>query len=194
MKNKKQKLILASASPNRLELLKSVEIIPDDVISADIDEIAIKGEKPAQFVIRVAKEKARAIREAHKDAYIIAADTIAVSGGKIIGKAEDEKEARATLSTLSGRRHRVYTGVCIIAPDGTERAKQVETIVKFKRLEKAELDAYLVSKQWVGKSGCYGIQSRAGGFIEWINGSFSNVVGLPLLETRNILNGLGFIL
>lgn len=191
---KKQTLVLASASPNRLELLKSAGIEPDMIAPMDIDETPMKNETPQQFVIRVAKEKARAARKIHNDAYIIAADTIAVSGGRIIGKAEDEKSARKTLSQLSGKRHKVYSGLCIIAPNGTERTRKVSTTVKFKKLDKNELEEYLKSKQWVGKSGCYGIQSRAGGFIEWINGSFSNVVGLPLAETRSILKGLGFAL
>lgn len=192
--DRKQKLVLASASPNRLELLKSIGVEPDSVCPADIDETPLKSEPPLDYVKRIALQKGREVRKKHDDAFIIAADTIAAAGRKIIGKAEDEAGAHKTLTLLSGRRHRVYSGLCIIAPDGKEILRSIVTTVKFKKLSKEELDAYIASKQWVGKSGCYGIQSRAGGFVEWINGSFSNVVGLPLAETKKILSGLGYII
>lgn len=188
----KQTLILASASPNRLQLLESIGLAPDVVCPADIDETPIKGELPAIYAKRVAVAKANKVRGENPDSFIIAADTIAVVGQRIIGKADDEAGARKTLKLLSGRRHRVYSGLCIINPEGVTRSRLVTTIVKFKKLEQDELDSYIASKQWVGKSGCYGIQSRAGGFVEWINGSFSNVVGLPLAETKSILRGLGY--
>jgi len=188
----KQKLILASASPNRLELLKTIDLTPDAVIPADIDETPLKNELPKDFVLRVAREKAEKIAKTEKNAYIITADTIACVGRTIIGKAYNEADARKTLQKLSGRKHRVYSGVCVIAPNGKISNKRILTYVKFKPLSDSELDIYIASKQWEGKSGCYGIQSRAGGFVESINGSFSNVVGLPLVETKNMLIGLGF--
>lgn len=185
-------LVLASASPNRLELLQSIDLPPDHVSPADIDETPLKDETPEAHVVRLAEGKAQAIAPQFPEAFIVAADTIAVVGTRIIGKAPTRDKAEATLKKLSGRRHRVYSGLCVIAPDGTLRSRRVKTIVKFKPLMEQELQAYLDSNQWQGKSGCYGIQSRAGGFVEYINGSFSNVVGLPLVETRNMLFGLGF--
>ncbi len=185
-------LVLASQSPNRLELLQSIDLSPDHIAPADIDETPLKDETPEAHVIRLAEEKAQAIAPHFAEAYIVAADTIAVVGTRIIGKAATREKAEATLRKLSGRRHRVYSGLCVIAPDGALRSRLVKTIVKFKPLSEKELQDYLDSNQWQGKSGCYGIQSRAGGFVEYINGSFSNVVGLPLVETRNMLYGLGF--
>jgi len=190
--NKKPELILASASPNRLDLLRSIGLEPDEISPADIDETPHKDELPKNHVLRLAQSKASKVAETHKGNFIIAADTIGYLGRKIIGKAKDENEARKILSMLSGRRHKVYSGLCVIAPDGRKRSRCIITIVKFKKLERDELEEYLKSGQWKGKSGCYGIQSRAGGFIEWINGSFSNVVGLPLAETRKLLCGLGY--
>ena len=190
--SKNAPLILASASPNRLELLKSVNITPDKVSPSDIDETPLRSENPRDFVKRLAREKALVAADKHKNSFIIAADTIAVTGGKIIGKAETEGEARKTLLGFSGRRHKVLTGLCIISPEGKISTRCIVTVVKFKKLEKKELDDYLKSKQWVGKSGCYGLQSRAGGFVESINGSFSSVIGFPLAETRKILSGMGY--
>lgn len=188
----KPKLVLASASPARLELLRGIGLEPEIVASADIDETPGKNEIPREYALRIAIEKARKIKEKYPGYFIIAADTIAAAGRRIIGKAADEKGARKILELLSGRRHRVYSGLCIINPEGEKLTRIVQTVVKFKKLDKKELDQYIASKQWQGKSGCYGIQSRAGGFIEWINGSFSNVVGLPLAETKKLLMGAGF--
>lgn len=184
--------ILASASKGRLSLLESIGLVPDSIIPADIDETPHKNELPADFVLRLAKEKAAVVAAKNPDAYVVAADTIAAAGRRIIGKAADENEARKTLKMLSGRRHKVFTGVCVVAPQGKQSAKRVMTVVEFKRLSKQELEGYIASKQWEGKSGCYGIQSRAGGFVASINGSFSNVVGLPLVEVTQMLSGLGF--
>lgn len=188
----KSQFVLASASPARLELLKSINLVPDSVSPADIDETPQKNELPKDYVMRIAAAKAETVSKKFPQAFVVAADTIGVAGRAIIGKAENEIESRKILNMLSGRRHRVLTGLCIISPEGIMRVKVIQTTVKFKRLEKNELDEYIKSGQWKGKSGCYGIQSMAGGFIEWINGSFSNVVGLPLVETRNMLKGLGF--
>ncbi len=184
--------ILASASKHRLALLESIDLAPDAVVPADIDETPLKGESPEQFVLRVAEGKAQKIHEAYPNSYVIAADTIGVVGTQIIGKAETKDEARKTLTLLSGRRHRVYTGLCVIAPNGKQSLRRVTTKVKFTLIGDAELQAYLDSNEWVGKSGCYGIQSRGGGFVESLNGSFSNVVGLPLVEVSRILSGLGY--
>lgn len=188
----KHTLILASASPARKGLLESVGIIPDEILPADIDETPKKGEPPRDYVLRVAEGKAQHIHALRPNAFIIAADTIGVVGRRILMKEDTVEGARKMLLLLSGRRHRVYSGVCVIAPSGNIRRRRVETVVQFKRLETKELEEYLQSGQWQGKSGCYGIQSRAGGFIHSINGSFSNVVGLPLVETRNMLKGVGW--
>ncbi len=190
--NKKPLLILASASKGRLELLRSIGLEPDIIAPADIDETPQKNELPSDFVKRISQEKALTIQKTHPNSFIIAADTIASCGRRIIGKVDNENDARKTLELLSGRRHKVITGICIINPEGTIKNRVITTTVKFKRLEKKELDRYLKSEEWRGKSGCYGMQTHAGGFIISINGSFSNVIGLPLVETKNMLLGLGF--
>ncbi len=169
-------LILASASPRRLELLAQIGIVPDAVIPAEIDESMLKNEQPPVYVQRMAREKYAAIQQ--DGARIIAADTIVALGRRVLGKPKDEAQARQFLTLLSGRRHRVYSAVCI---DG--RVKLVMTAVKFKRLTEAEINAYITSGEWQGKAGGYAIQGRAEAFIPWINGSYSNVVGLPLTET-----------
>ncbi len=192
MADKTSKLVLASASKGRLGLLKSIGVTPDVIAPADIDETPRTKELPKAFVRRLAREKARAIAPQHAGAVILAADTIAAVGGRIIGKAADAAEAREVLELFSGRRHRVYTGVCVIAPDGKERVRDVLTMVHFKRLETAEIDAYIASGEWEGKSGCYGLQTRGGGFVDSLNGSFSNVVGLPLVEAKRMLKAAGF--
>lgn len=186
-------LVLASASSGRKGLLESIGLLPDAISPSDIDETPEKNEKPEELAFRLAVEKAQVAAQKHPKAYVVAADTIAAVGRRIIGKANGEAEAREILELLSGRRHRVYTGVSVVAPGGKQISKLVMTMVKFKPLSDKELAAYLKSKQWEGKSGCYGIQSRAGGFVESINGSFSNVVGLPLVEVKNMLAGLGFM-
>lgn len=185
-------LILASASPARLELLKRIGMEPDIVAPADVDETPLKQEKPRDYVLRVAKSKAHTIAKQHPDAYIIAADTVATLSRKIIGKAANEAEARAIIRSFSGRRHNVLSGLCILGPNGKESSRLVKTVVKFCNLTDPEIDAYIATGQWEGKSGCFGIQGYGGGFIEWINGSFTNVIGLPLTETRNILKGMGY--
>jgi septum formation protein len=185
-------LVLASASAGRKGLLESVGMLPDTISPSDIDETQKQGESPRDFVLRLAIEKAAVAARRHPKSFIIAADTIAAVGRRILGKAATLDDARAMLQLLSGRRHKVYSGVCVVAPGGKKSARVVVTTVKFKPLNEAELEAYLASRQWEGKSGCYGIQSRAGGFVEFLNGSFSNVVGLPLVETKNMLAGLGF--
>ncbi len=186
-------LILASASPRRRELLARIGVVPDYIIPADINEDPRKDELPKPHALRLAIGKAREIAPAHKGAYILSADTVVGVGRRILPKAEDEATAKTCLDLLSGRAHRVFTGVCLIAPDGRERARVVETRLKMKRLSALEMRTYLDSGEWDGKAGGYGIQGLAGAFIAHLSGSYSNVVGLPVYETRNLLIGAGYI-
>lgn len=189
----KSKLILASSSPRRLELLKNMWLVPDEVIPADIDETPKKHEKPNLYVRRMALEKAQKVAaQVEGSTYILAADSIACVGTRILGKPENRDEAREMLNLMKGRRHRVYTGVCVIAPDGTLRHRVVLTHVKFKNASKAEIEEYLDTENWKGRAGAYGLQEDMGGFVISITGSYSNVIGLPMFETKNLLLGLGF--
>lgn len=187
-----QHLILASASPARLKLMEQAGFPPDKVLPADVDETPLKSERPEDYVLRVARKKADAIAALHPDAYIVAADTVACIGRNIIGKARDADHAREIIRNFSGRRHRVHTGLCVIAPGGRSRTRRVTTVVKFAFLSDQELDTYIASGEWQGKAGAFGIQGRGGSFIEWVNGSVSNVIGLPLTDARNLLKGLGY--
>ncbi|MDG1286486.1 MAG: Maf family protein [Rickettsiales bacterium] len=173
-------LILASASPRRLELLRQVGIEPDEIIPAEIDEAPLKGERPVTYVARMAKEKCAAIQR--EGATVLAADTVVACGSRILGKPENETQAREFLKLLSGRRHRVYTAICV-----NGRCKTVLTHVKFKRLSEQEVTDYIASNEWQGKAGGYAIQGRGAAFVPWINGSYSAVVGLPLSETLSLL-------
>lgn len=190
----KSKLILASASPRRLDLLKQAGIAPTDVIPADIDETIIKGELPRNHALRLACEKAETIAKSKEftDTYILAADTVVACGRRILPKAEERKQAQACLSQLSGRRHKVYGGLCIIGPHGQVSSRVCTTEVQFKKLSDQELKIYLDSGEWEGKAGGYAIQGMADIFVKSIKGSYSNVVGLSLYDTMKILNGLGF--
>ncbi len=191
--NAKPKLILASASPRRLDLLVQIGIVPDAVHPADIDESAQRGELPRPHAARLAMEKAQAVAAGlDSSAAILAADTVVALGRRILPKAEDEKTARECLQHLSGRRHTVYGGIALIAPDGTVKTRMVETAVVFKRLHKTEIAAYLACGEWQGKAGGYAIQGRAAAFIRRISGSYSNVVGLGLFETAALLTSIGF--
>jgi len=185
-------LVLASASPRRLELLRQIGIVPDRVDPADIDETPLKGELPPAHVMRLAEAKARAVQPRHAGAFILAADTVVACGRRILPKAEDAKTARACLALLSGRRHRVYGGVVLITPTGEIGLRRVVSQVMLKRLSHAELEGYLASGEWHGKAGGYAIQGRAAALIPWIAGSYSNVVGLPLYETAQLLAGRGY--
>ena len=189
MKNKPQVLILASASPRRKELLAEHRIVPDKVIPADIDETPLKEELPRPYVIRVASEKARSIASTHSDAYILAADTIVVMGRRILQKPNNDSEAHQFLTLMSGRRHKVLGGICLITPEGKEISKVVETVVKFKNLTEDEKQFYIASKEWEGKAGGYAIQGIAAQFIPFISGSYTNIVGLSIFETLNLLQG-----
>jgi len=185
-------LVLASASPRRLDLLRQIGIVPDHVDPADLDETPLKGELPAAHVVRLAAAKVRAVARRHPGAFILAADTAVACGRRILPKAEDATTARACLLLLSGRRHRVYGGVALIMPSGEIAIRRVVSRVAFKRLSAPELEAYLAGGEWHGKAGGYAIQGRAAGLIPWISGSYSNVVGLPLYETAQLLAGRGY--
>ena len=184
------RLVLASASPRRLELLKRLGIVPDAVIPAEIDETPRKGELPVRYACRMAAEKAAAVDA--PDALVLAADTVVAAGRRILLKAETEAEARGALSLLSGRRHRVHSAVTLRAPDGSARHRLSTSVVAFKRLSEEELAAYLAGGEWHGKAGGYAIQGQAEALIRQISGSWSGVVGLPLFETRALLRAAGF--
>ncbi len=180
-------LVLASASPRRLDLLRQVGFEPATIDPADIDETPGTGELPRAYALRMARAKLAVVRQRHAGALVLAADSVVVCGRRILPKAESEAEARRCLAKLSGRRHRVLGGVALAAPEGPVRTRLVETIVRFKRLEAAEIDAYVASGEWRGKAGGYAIQGRAAAFVAFLSGSYSNVVGLPLFETVALL-------
>ena len=182
---------MASASPRRRELLAQIGVTPDRVVAAEIDETPRTGEKPGELASRLALEKARGVGRQEPGALILAADTVVACGRRILPKPEDEAAARACLGLLSGRRHRVFGGVCLITPGGAPRTRLVASIVTFKRLTDAETAWYLSSEEWRGKAGGYAIQGRAARFVRFLSGSYSNVVGLPLYETANLLTGAG---
>ncbi len=186
------RLVLASASPRRLALLRQVGIEPDLVEPAALDEAPGADDRPAALAARLATAKAAAVAARHPDCFVLAADTVVALGRRVLPKAEDEATARRCLERLSGRRHRVHGGLAVHAPGGRGAWRLVETVVTFKRLEAAEIDAYLAAGEWRGKAGGYAIQGRAAGFVRRINGSYSNVVGLPLHETVALLRGLGY--
>jgi len=185
-------LILASASPRRRELLTQVGLAPDIIDPAEIDESAGKGELPMPLARRLAIAKATDVAARHALAFVLAADTVVGVGRRIVGKPADAAEARRFLDLLSGRRHRVYGGICVIAPDGRRAQRLITTTVHFKRLSSAEIDAYLATEQWRDKAGAYGIQGHAARFVPSINGSYTNVVGLDVAATAAMLAGLGY--
>jgi septum formation protein len=187
-----QRLILASASPRRRDLLAQLGIMPDAVDPADIDETPLSRESPERLAARLARDKALAVASRNAGAFVLAADTVVACGRRILPKARDEATARRCLELLSGRRHRVIGGVCVVAPDGAMRERLATTHVRFKRLSPDEIARYLAAGEWHGKAGGYAIQGLAAALIPWISGSYSNVVGLPLYETCALLDGLGF--
>ena len=194
----KPKLVLASASPRRLTLLAQVGIEPDALRPSTIDEEPRKSEMPRSLVTRLARAKAEAARDQIAndkevaDGYVLAADTIVAVGRRILVKPRFVEEALASLQLLSGRNHRVLTALCLVTPDDRLRQKIVDTRVRFKRLSKEEMEAYIASREWRGKAGGYAIQGLAGCFVQKVVGSYTNVVGLPLTETVNMLLGEGF--
>ena len=185
-------LVLASARPRRLDLLRQVGLVPDLVDPADIDESPLRQETPRRLAVRLACGKAQAAAARHPGAFVIGADTVVAVGRRVLPKAETEAQARYCLDLLSGRGHRVYSGLCVIGPDGRQSNRLVETRLTFKRLSRAEVDAYIAGGEWHGKAGGYGIQGRAGGFVIELQGSYPSVVGLPLYETLCLLEGLGW--
>jgi septum formation protein len=184
------RLVLASASPRRLELLARLGVIPDGVVPAEIDERPRNGELPARYACRMAAEKAAAVAE--PGSLVLAADTVVAAGRRILPKAESEAEARAALALLSGRRHRVHSAVAVADADGRTRLRLSTSLVAFKRLSAEEILAYLASGEWRGKAGGYAIQGRAEALVRLLSGSHSGVMGLPLYETRALLRAAGY--
>lgn len=188
-----QRLVLASASPRRLDLLRQVAVTPDAVIGAELDESPRRNETPRRLAIRLAVEKAACVAQRQPDAYVLAADTVVAVGRRVLPKVEEEAEGRRCLELLSGRAHRVLTAIAVVAPDGRRAERLVETRVSFKRLGPDEVRRYLDSGEGQGKAGGYAIQGLAGAFVTELQGSYSGVVGLPLYETMSLLTGLGFV-
>ena len=187
-----KRLILASASPRRKDLLAQIGIVPDFIKPADVDESPRRHELPRDLAERLAYTKAQSVTACHPGAFILAADTVVACGRRILPKPDSRQEARYCLDRLSGRRHRVYGGVCVIGPDGRVSQRVVETVVTMKRLTPEERAAYLNSLEWDGKAGGYAIQGLAAMFVRFLRGSYFNVVGLPLYETAAMLGGLGY--
>ena len=184
------RLILASASPRRLDLLARLGVAPDAVVPAEIDETPHKAEIPDRYACRMAAEKAAAVAE--PGSLVLAADTVVAAGRRILPKAESEEEARAALALLSGRRHRVHSAVAVTDPEGRTRFRLSTSLVAFKRLSSDEIDSYLASGEWLGKAGGYAIQGRAEALVRMLSGSHSGVMGLPLYETRALLRAAGY--
>ncbi|MCK0070754.1 Maf family protein [Kordiimonas laminariae] len=181
-------LILASASPRRLDLLDQIGVTPSAIIPADIDETPFDREMPKAHAERLAHEKAAKVAESKSGSLILAADTVVAVGKRILPKAEDERTARECLALLSGRRHKVISGISLILPCGKQHTKSVSTVVAFKRLSHEDTERYITSGEWDGKAGGYAIQGLGATFVRFISGSYSNVVGLPLFEVGSWLN------
>jgi septum formation protein len=186
------RLILASASPRRLDLLARIGVVPDAVLPADVDESVPKDELPRAHAVRLARAKAQAIAAREPNALILAADTVVAVGRRILPKVEDETALRACMKLLSGRRHRVLTGVALAVPGQGIRERLVETMIAMKRLSDCEIDFYASHGEWRGKAGGYALQGYGEVYVRHIAGSYSNVVGLPLAETRMLLKSAGY--
>ncbi len=184
--------VLASASPRRLHLLEQIGRKPDLVSPCDIDETPQAAETPRALAERLCRAKARVAAAAHPGALILAADTVVGAGRRILDKTDDEVRARKILELLSGRRHRVFGGVAVVSPKGKIASRVVVTQVAFKRLSGAEIDAYLATGEWRGKAGAYGIQGHAGAFVPWINGSYTNIVGLCVHTAEKLITAAAF--
>ncbi len=185
-------LILASASPRRKALLEQIDVRPSAVIAADIDETPLKGELPKDHALRLAQEKAATVAAAHPGSFVLGADTVVACGRRILPKANDEKTARACLMLISGRAHRVYSGLALATPDKNVLTRIVETRVKVRRLDRQAVEEYVLSGEWKGKAGGYAVQGLFAKHVVSLAGSYSNVVGLPLYETANLLAGAGW--
>jgi septum formation protein len=194
----KSKLVLASASPRRLQLLERAGLPPDLLCPTDIDETPQRFETPRRLSIRLAVEKAKAavnlplVKDLGPHVFILAADTVVGLGRRVLPKAESEAEARDCLNLLSGRSHWVYSTVALVDPKGRVSSRCVETKVRFKRFSREDMNAYLASGEWRGKAGGYAIQGRAEAFVRQIYGSHAGVIGLPLYETVHLLEGAGY--
>ena len=186
-------LVLASASPRRIELLARLGIVPDRVLPAELDETPLKAEVPRALAIRLARAKAEAVAAEAPGALVLAADTVVGLGRRILGKPTDRADAKRFIEALSGRRHRVMTGVCLRRPDGRRTERLVTTILAFQRLTPGQIEAHLDSGEWQGVAGGYQIQKRAEAWVRFLSGSHSNVVGLPLFETAQLLRGSGWL-
>ncbi len=184
-------LILASASPRRRDLLAQIGITPSAVTPANVDETPLRDETPRRLALRLAGAKARAV--ARPGVVTLAADTVVAAGRRILPKAEDEPTARACLALLSGRRHRVFTAVAVVAADGRAAQREAESVVGFARLTAREVEDYLASGEWRGCAGGYNIAGRAGAFVRFLSGGQPTVVGLPLFETWQLLRGCGVV-
>jgi septum formation protein len=184
-------LVLASASPRRVELLRQLGLVPAVIDPAELDETPLKCELPAEHAARLAAAKAAVVAARHPGALVLAADTVVACGRRILPKAETEAQARACLTLLSGRRHRVYGGVALLDAERRLRQRLVQSDVTFKVLSAPEIERYLASGEWHGKAGGYAIQGRAAAFVRRIGGSYSNIVGLPLFEVVGLLGGCG---
>jgi septum formation protein len=185
--------VLASASPRRLALLRQAGLEPSVVIAPEIDETPRKGELPRAYALRVAVAKTEAVAAKEAGSFVLAADTVVAAGRRVLPKAETAGDVARCLKLLSGRRHMVLTALALKPPGTPMRTRVVATRVAFKALSKAEIDAYVASGEGIGKAGGYAVQGRAEAFVRWINGSYSNVVGLPLYETLNLLQGSGWV-
>ncbi|HTG39750.1 nucleoside triphosphate pyrophosphatase [Sphingomonas sp.] len=184
-------LVLASSSPRRRDLLARLGVVPGRVCSPDIDENPSKGELPREYALRLAREKAAAVERA-SDEMVIAGDTTIALGRRILPPADTREIQRALLEKLSGRRHHALSAVCLIGTDGTARVRLADTVVAFKRLSSAEIERYLDCGEGLGKAGGYAIQGRAEAFVRFLSGSHSGVIGLPLFETRALLESAGY--
>ena len=187
------RLILASSSPRRRDLLAQIGVIPDDIRSPDIDEVPRKGELPRPYAERMASEKALAVPRS-QDEVILAGDTTVAVGRRILPQAASEADVARFLRLLSGRRHRVYSCISVIDASGTQRTRCAASQVRFKQLSDEEIAAYAAGGEGIGKAGGYAIQGRAAGLIDFLSGSHSGVVGLPLFETRALLKAAGIAL
>lgn len=185
------RLVLASTSPRRRDLLARIGVVPDRVAAPDIDENPLKAELPRTYALRLAEAKARAVARA-EDEIVVAGDTTIALGRRILPPAETQDVQRELLTALSGRRHHCLSAVCLIGLDGRARVRLSDTVVAFKRLSEAEIDRYIACGEGLGKAGGYAIQGRAEAFVRFISGTYSGVVGLPLYDTRALLETAGY--
>ncbi len=190
--NEPSKLLLASASPRRLDLLRQINISPEITLAADIDETPRPKELPKNLALRLSQQKANAFRQQYPDHFILAADTVVACGQNILDKAETRKQAQLFIQKLSGRRHQVHGGITLITPSGKELSRHCQTMVQFKPLTPQDIENYIAQGEWEGKAGGYAIQGFAASFVKYMTGSYSNVVGLSLYDTMKILERGGY--